>query len=357
MTDTMGFFIGLELFYAYIQDRRWRLVLVTVLGSFAWQTTQYYGAALLALPAWASAPRRRVVLPITGAAFASMAVVAITVLLSVMRFRNSFVKLEAELPKRFTTGSWWDCYPASLLLLLVYVGITAYVLSRVALGYTREQWLGTLRRGAVLAFIAVAPVFLYQQVLIGYLLIPQDFAVGARYKSLATAMIFTCLMKPGLSIVAHLAHFGPVALLALLVGRRVARMAADLGMGLLLCLGLLAVQGIGSESRWLIVGFPMLAVLTTLVVDERRCRANTLASLILISLVLSKMWLPLNLVNRYDLSCYLFVVSWGPWMDSPSYVIHGLVTVAVAVYLMQTEFFSEAGHRGESPMEPVRLRS
>jgi hypothetical protein len=89
-----------------------------------------------------------------------------------------------------------------------------------------------------------------------------------------------------------------------------------------------------SEARQILVFVPFVVLGLVLALDERPIGGRLLVVLGGLSLLFSKIWLPIPDLTTTDLSVLpnqWYFMNFGPWMSVPAYLIQGVaVVIAVA---------------------------
>ncbi len=317
LTDVSAFFISMLMLYCYLRGQTTALYLLSFAGAFTWPTLMYLGLIFFIFPLRHETvePAPKLFPPLFGIASilgvgAGLAVAVVT------GFRGGL------------TGAWIPPAPwgygvlaLSTLCVFGYVFVVSRDLTNNAsyyrkLGYfiTRDR---ILRLGlALLLYLAV-----------GYLTenlmsrpgqhLREQFLIGSLLRATQRPLVF---------YVMHVMFFGPIALIAVFHWRRIVRKVQSYGLGMTLFATLSAVLLIQPLSRQSITVLPALVMFIVLVMDEslRTASRRELWGFGVLSLVLSRAWLPVNYVQQRwpvtDDPIFYFKINYSKWFSDVAYV-------------------------------------
>jgi hypothetical protein len=357
LTDPWAFFLGIVLFYCYLKNLRWGIVAVLFLGPFVWPILFHMAALLFLFPVhtrwsnppnpledvknstklgarWSFAPDKIW----TFAIFFAFVVVAVVI----VWYEDFYGKMQEEgqviygwtahIHGIIPVGFMRTLLPVSVLLLAAY--------GALSLGPLAATWQWTraypLIPELLLKAACLADIFIY------------DRSVQRGVQSwcawhdqpMTTVLFFkltlvTSVAKPLLFLVAHFVWYGPVVLVLVLRWHDVAAQARKLGPGLVLVLVFGLVMSLNPESRQSCAFFPFFAVLAAKAVEDLNLPRYRYFLLAIMALVVSKVWLPLNLFER-PLLDGLLAMNTGNQMNDYSYlaVVLMLVLTAIPMYFL-----------------------
>jgi hypothetical protein len=329
LTDTFALALGALSLLFYLERRTPGLVLVMIVGGFVWPALPYFCFLLLAFPAASPGPVRpepchepRVwrTLPTWGAGTAAFLYLALITILvrSDYRIPSTPVKPLTSLV----------ALSASVTALYLFFGLRTLLDSP---GLWRElRPLSVLsRRGAWGACLLLAGI----EAGVASLAVAQAEYSGPRF---VADTLFSSVTQPGIFCLAHILFFGPMLILVPFVWGPMCRSIQRRGAGLTLCFVLALAIGTGSESRKLMSFFPFVALFLAERLDRSVRGAWQVGMLATLSLLVSKVWLPMGqdlplpLLGTIPWRS-LYVSSRGPWIDHASYVLQGALVSIVAV--------------------------
>jgi hypothetical protein len=326
LTDSTAFAFGAASLLLYLRRHKAWLLVLTLAGTFVWPTIPYFGFLLLMFPRGEetkleSAPRK---LNYWTAGALTAIVLAYTVYLLVSGFEITSTPVK---PMRYLI-------PLSMLL----VGLYLFFGLRYLLD-SKGLW-DDLRPANVISrpWFWIAVLFLaIAEVLVR--LIPATATNMTPMKSVSDTF-FTSITTPGIFLIAHTLHYGPFFLFLIFLWRPISENIRRQGTGLVLCFALALLLSAGSESRKLLNFYPFIILFLIQAAEGVAARGRIVAVLAVLSLILSKIWLPLS----RDLTLPLIgAVTWfklyassrGPWIDHNWYAIQlpAVLAVAICVYI------------------------
>lgn len=327
LTDTAGLVLAIAALLAYLRGRSGLLAVTLVLAAFTWPTLTWSGALLLALPRSPGEQRPGLAPLGLGVALSVAALLAAFAAGNVLHHGPGRppAALEDELPVHLAS------LPLGVAALALYLGLGGGLLLG-APGLISWRGLQAQVRWPLLAGAALALVG--WQALLRTLDLPPGRSVLDLMLLDRDAAVSRGVRLPLLFLVAHVAFFGPAALIAVAHFRGVCAEAWSHGAGLTLFLFLGLVTGVTSESRHVVHVYPFLAALTAAAAGrEGDRRAWALAGLALgVGLLGSRLWVPMSDPARLRDYFELF----GPWMPVATYLEQGalcLGVLALAVWL------------------------
>lgn len=333
--DSAALAVGTLQLLWYLADRPRSLALVTAAGGFVWQLALPVGLALLLL-------RRGVARPAeVGRSWAILAAAAVTVLYLVrfLRLHLGGIHVVGAGPVVPVQQPW---LALSLLVCLTYLAAIVVSLLR---GYGPRDVPAALRsirpRRVVFAMGAVLLPALVVRIVHGGRG-PGDEMTLAQFSSFLAVLPVT---RPGVFLVAHVAYFGPVLLLAVAAWRTVAAAIRSEGAGLVVVMLGGALVALSSESRQSIIFLPFVVAYTSLALDQLGLARPLAPATLLLGLLTSRFWLPLDHVTEAQLPdrwltpqelAYHFngyFANHGPWMTNGWYLVHLATAVAAGAAL------------------------
>lgn len=309
LTDVSGFALGTALLWCFLAARRWLLLAVGLAGAWTWPTVWYSALVLFAVS------RQREVgafdrdRGLVGAAgLGVLAVISSIYAWWCGEGCVAPVMLRATMPYAL---------PLSLLFLGVWVFLAARpLLDRVSIRRFAHgiHWprLGI----ATLLLLVVAAL---QSVL----------ATPTQYGTLRTLQNISLggATKPGGFLVAHTVYFGPLVPLAVGLWHRIAEAVDKYGPGLVMLMLGYVLLATGSESRKFMNVWPFIVAFGAVAVDQLDWTRKEIAAFALLSIGVSRFWLPLNVG---ELQSELYFMSMGPRMTALAYAGMSLFSLVTA---------------------------
>jgi hypothetical protein len=313
ISDVPLTFVGVAALYLYL-EQRWRLLmLLSFLSGFIRSGLPQLIGLLLAFPSdrrIAEQPKRMTLGWIAAAVGGGV--------LTVAAIYYGLIRKEVWVQD----GLLW-ARPLSVLILCGYVTAGLYFLFRHLKWQDVMPGISDLAK----AIIPIVAVIVMLKLFSG----PSDLDNAEFFRrSMLTGLIF-----PGLSLLAHIVYFGPGVILAILLWRRVATEAFELGVGFVLVLALGVCLSINSESRTLQQYIPALTLAVTLAVAkcDRLPQWGYYLTAIL-CVIFAKIWMAMAGTDRiFDGQHHAFpeqryFMNFGPWMSLQTYVWQGVIALA-----------------------------
>jgi hypothetical protein len=330
-TDAAALTLSLLILYLFFSGRRLALFAIGLIGSFVWPTVSLSVALLLLFP-------RRLAIPAPDenrgyAAGASLLLAAF--MLSLLGYLYFYTG-------RRSAGMGPVVPIVGNALFLSAILFAAYIV----LAITRLLD-GVGPRYVYNAARAVRPVNLLLAVAVVTVptLVVRALADPSAPPTLPTRTFlgYLALMpisRPLIFLVSHIIYFGPAILLIVILWKKLADDAKALGPGIVSIVFLAIVFSFHAESRISIFAYPFLVAL---LVPHLRAFARTPGafwSFVVISIVLSKFWLPINAWlpegRATDMGLPLHFMNHGAWMQNWAYLVHLSAVALSALILWRT---------------------
>lgn len=349
LTDVSGFFLGMVVVWLWVERRdRW-LPVVAVVGAFTWPTAAYAALLLFSFSRPAPMPDPRTREQRTFAVVVA-ALLAAGVATAAGWARGCPDECVTEVMR---TATMDELFPVSLALLTAAVFLATLPVLR------------HLSVGSVLASLRWERAVLSVAVLVGSHLVLHAVAdpSGATATRTLANTALGGAVKPLGFLVAHVAYYGVMLVLLVLVWPRAVRAAARFGPGFLgLLLGFLLL-GVSAESRILMNQWPLFVLLGTLAVDRLEWSRLQAAAFGVLAVVQSRVWFPLNrgplTGDSAEYPDQWYGMSVGTRMTVPSYLAMTAVAVAsvvVMTLILRARPRRPAAASGPAP-EPVAAGS
>jgi hypothetical protein len=164
--------------------------------------------------------------------------------------------------------------------------------------------------------------------------------------------VLTSVVEPAVFLVAHVAFFGPMFLLAMFLWKETCRHLHEAGVGVTLAVFLGLLLSLNSQSRFLINMFPLSLPFVVKAADSRRWGAAPYALMLLSSIALSKVWFTINTGpfqgRLHDFPDQGLFMTHGPWISPKMYAVQGALFLflgAVMYAVMVSDWLAGVGLR------------
>jgi hypothetical protein len=134
------------------------------------------------------------------------------------------------------------------------------------------------------------------------------------------------LVRPLNSIVSHFVYFGPIVILIIFFWKKTVRVVSGFGTGMVLYFLFYMIQFLViAESREVVSAFPIFLALAVKALDSIDWNYPKLVIFIVMSLLISRCWLPINGQNFYgpltEFPYQMYFMNFGPWMSNTMFLI------------------------------------
>jgi len=333
LTDTTAFVLGVLMVYFFIANKNHWLLLTSMLGAFTFPTLFYIGLILFIFSGLEKQNLNSYIRPSKGHTFFSLLhTIAIT---ATAFFFFYTISSTGEQPLGRI-----DAMPIltlSLLALFFYVFFSASPLYRCYL-----TTLSRIRSGMTFRLFPAVFSIIFINSLIHFFSTNDP---GALTLSLfSRAVMVQSLAYPFNFLISHVLYYGPIVCLLVLYWKEAVNWIENQKLGLLFITALYVTLSIGSESRQFINFLPFVVITTAEVLSKKNISWNFTYTFVLLSLAISRVWLPLNhgawpsLDTNSPLITLEFPMQWyfmnqGPWVSHTMYFINLLIVSTLFLFL------------------------
>lgn len=331
LTDTSAFVCGLLMIYFFLCKKNYYVLLTGLFGAFIFPTLLYIGILLYIFPKQNnpdSTPR----LNMTSKKVIVLAMVKALIIVAL------------------SIGIYWVTHNEALggfyaLPVLLISAITLFVYLFYALfpiSHYSFHYFSRLKHAISYRVIVALLVIFCLHAFIGVvsnddvvLLTPHLFIINITKQALAYPLNF---------LISHVIYYGPIVCLIMYFWQDVVKYIQGLGFGLFFVTALYVVLFIGSESRQLINFFPIGVIAIAETLNRKVVSWKFSYLFVLLSLLVSKAWLPLNhgnwpslLTNPPELTLEFplqwYFMSQGPWVSHKMYIFNIMLVSSVFIVI------------------------
>ena len=315
LMDGSAFLLGLMALYSWLRGRTLLLHIVTIITIFAWQTAWIYCVPLLIFA------RREPAASGEGHHISAAAAGGLSAI-----FYVAVVLMHPPI------RSWPAVLiqPVTAISVVIACAWLAFGVRELVQAFPVRSVLDDYRRTLINLGATIFTVALI-------VLIVNETPTGPNEHSMSfakqlPALLARAIQRPGIFALCLVVYFGPIAYLALSRWRSVSRLAASMGPGMPIFLGMSLALALNSESRHFVFAFPFIVALTIKVLDERPIAPATVFLFLALSLALSRVWLA---IGNPPGAAYL--MNFGPWWNWPIYFMN--LTLAIGTALIAALLF------------------
>jgi hypothetical protein len=336
LTDTAAFAFGMLLLYAFVKGNVALTGAVAVAAAFISPVLAVCALLLFVVP-------RIDVAPLTGdhpgvSRVATAAAVAAGIAAGAFLWR-----VDERLGGTIVSGGdrvWENWLWVSVGIVALYLAAASRPLLLSLLASGREaavRLAGSKPRARRLLARAAAALALTAGAL-GLYQLGVD-VTARRMDVLFDRMLYTSIARPLAFGIAHVAHFGPILILTVLLWPGIGRIVHRFGPGLVLLFGGILLLGLTSESRTITAVLPFVVLATVLAADELEWRPWGVGVLTVLALAVSRFWFPLNQGPidegpALEFPAQFYFMNFGPWMSGRSYTIFAVVLAAATAVVV-----------------------
>lgn len=322
LMDGSAFLLGLIALHSWLRGRTLLLHVITLLTIFTWQTAWVWCVPLLIFRRQERAASGEGHSILAAAAGGLSAILFVGVLLVHPAIRSS----PAILIQPYTAISVFIA--CTWLAFGVRELVQAFPLRNAVHDFHRTL----INCGATVIIVAAIVLILNKTPSA-----PNEYSMS--FAEQLPDLLSRAIQHPGIFALCLVIYFGPIAYLALWRWRSVSQLAASMGPGMPIFLGMSVAMALNSESRHLVFVFPFVVALTIKVLDARPIAPATVLWFLVLSLALSRVWLPIG--NPPGTAYWM---NFGPWWNFPVYFMNLILAVGTSV-IATLMFRSKLLHR------------
>lgn len=309
LMDGSAFLLGLMALYCWLRGWTLRLHVVTIITIFAWQTAWIFCVPLLIFGRRERAAGAEGSRILAAAAGGLCAILFVGVLLMHPAVRASpAILIQPYTAAGVVIACAWLAFGVREL-------VQAFPLRNAVRDFHRTL----INLGATLVTVALILLVLNKTPSA-----PNEYSMS--FAEQLPDLMSRAVQDPGVFALCLVIYFGPVASLALWRWRAVSQLAASMGPGMSIFLGMSLAMALNSESRHLVFVFPFVVALTIKVLDARPITPATVLCFLALSLALSRVWLPIG--NPPGTAYWM---NFGPWWSLPVYFMNLAIAVGTSV--------------------------
>ena len=332
MTDNVALALSTMLLYFYLTRNILGLIICTFISAFTWQLAFYHGLIFITIPfsALKFSAFKSIHKSLIKFFFASLFGFFCIYLIYVKKM-DITLELVAKINRTYINVS-------ILGIATLYYYFAFFILNKNL--YNIKSFFSNLK----ISNILITFLLLGSTIAITYILNPTPNRFYPLDKML-TGIVTTALIWPLHTIVSHTAFWGVLILLLIIFWSDFSKLVSQLGWGIVLSLSLnIFIFGIIPETRCLTNLLPWIVIFLVKAINKYSFSNFFYIVVGIISVVASKIWLPLNYRGQYksmqldkngsmgfpDQKLWLNI---GPWMSEYMYCVQGIL-ILVALFIL-----------------------
>lgn len=336
LCDIPAFTLGIMMAYFYLKRMNARLFLTTLISAFVFPSMLVVGLILFVF----STENNKTDLNFKPNALSKYLVavcsVSMTVFSLILTYTMAFISSRKDLVQVNH-----DLLYLSAFCMLVYLIYAFLPLSDIRLyllqfkSYLKDKKFYCRALFGLLLFLLVRIFIIYFS----------NKSPGAYHGSdfyYLETILQLSLVNPFVNFVSHIMYYGPIVCVILFLWRSFVAVVKEHGFGLVLFVCFYLIMLLGSESRQYINALPLFAIIGCEVLNRLKVGWLFAYSFLVLSLVISRFWLKLNVVHwvpgMKDLLLFpkeMYFMSQGPWMIHYMYGVF----LAISILLMGVVYF------------------
>ncbi len=332
LTDISAFSLGIATFYYYLKNNLPGLIIVTLAASFTYPSMLY---AALPLLIFKSTPNSTFHISEKITKSSHYIATGIGLIAVVAVLYKHIVKHMQALSSANQINE--PLITISIVCLFLYI----YFASRKLIDY--DYAIYALKHQTCWKRIGLALILLI--LVKATIVIFSDSSAGPLTPgSYLSVILLSSIVNPATNLLSHIIFFGPGILLIVFLWKQICLLAKQHGPGLILFMLLYVLLAICPESRQFINAWPVFAILTCQVLSRYNISWYFTYSIIAISIVMTRFWLPLNIApwhNDQLLSItpglllkfpeQMLFMSTGHWMSNLMYGVFLAVAIIMGI--------------------------
>jgi hypothetical protein len=325
LTDVSAFTLGMLLLYAYLKNNRVIILITFFLASFTHPLLQYFSILLFLFPKDANY-KKLIRIPLIKLFPFAVCLLYAGIVLALYLLKPNIIDAHVWL---LTDAVDKNLIFLSLLCTMTYLFIISRSLVKNKIFETALSSLHILRLLIVVAVFAIT--YLIRNSLSG-----SQPAFGI--KNYVINIILQSISDPFEFLVSHFVYFGIAIMFIILYFKQYQKRITLMNIGFVIFIYLILFLAIGSESRTFVFAWPFLVLPVVFIINSLSVK-RILPYIICSSILLSKIWLPVNLGAYHDNPTlypdqYLFM-SIGPWIIFENYLLQlaGIIML-LGIYLL-----------------------
>ncbi|MBL8005888.1 MAG: hypothetical protein JNJ56_00025 [Ignavibacteria bacterium] len=335
LTDITAFFLGFCLYYFYLRDNLIAKIIVTFLGAFTWPLLLFTGILLIIFPVTFRIKTENlqtgdhrsaklIICLLSAVPFLIQALITLNQYFSGMKIKTIFTQPVKPL---MYFSSVLNFFILVLFFYIILPGKISVVFSPVILKKIIKQF----RLKDVISALAI---ILFTQLLyriLGNPAVESETDAGSIFYYMSVYSI----TKPLVYIVTSISYFGPVFMLCFILLKEYRIILLNSGIGIYITFIVSFLILLVTEARLITSFFPVILVLTVLVVKKLNFRRSLFVIISIFSLILSKIYIPMNNVpdlssDRYSFTNQLYFMNTF-MISKNSYYIQGILFLFMTV--------------------------
>jgi hypothetical protein len=325
LTDVSAFFMGMLLCYCFVKRSNIGMGITLLLGHFTFPLF-----LLSSLPLFVNIRTNAFTAKLnTALLFKILAAFFILVYLVVLTLMLTHPDL-LLIPK-YTMQINMYLLPVSIILVLVYMWRLLNTLGKAPIQkaeFNTQSLL--LKMAGAFVFMIVCSYFIRSISIPEEVFTPKVFLMNVFQQSIDNPLVF---------LVSHTIYLGPAIILIVLFYKRFVNTLMQTGDSAIVYFLIAAVLSLGSETRQFLHFYPFMVIMLLLGINDLNVTRKQLIIFVLLSLVCSKCWLPINapeIFEHYDFMNFpdqRYFMNHGPFMSDQSYFIN-LAIVSVSALII-----------------------
>jgi hypothetical protein len=364
LTDYTALTIGLAILYFYLRNNLIGLLATTFIGAFTFPSILLSNSLLILFPIKSAPSAKNISIPILPQFLKIKPLWLATILsglLSVLIILYALLGPFTGENLSFAIATHYRTllanYNQTVTLVIISAVALFIYLSALMQPFIKDRI--SLSTNVTRVFYIIIITYLITLIKTKYLINPNSLGGLTIWQYLRNVML-EAVSYPIIFLVAHFVYFGPPILIMIFLWRKMAEISYEIGFGLFLFTLLYGWLSIGSESRQLINALPVFVFLLCQGLDNLKISLKFAYSVLVISLIVSKFWLPLNFFawptklevfggDALNFPQQLLFMNFGPTMAPKTYLIQLIIMLIVFCGFYRCGYFSKGAIKELAP--------
>jgi len=310
-TDVTALAIGVIVFYYYLKSNYVLLFLFSMIGAFVYPSMIYTGAIMILFP------REKIRFLPNKENWNKYIKIFLVVLYGVFAY---LIVDSGFQSKNSSQQVEFGIITISVALIVFYI---YRMLKPVTIFVTLQSW--NYKKIASHIIGGVGFVVILKFIIA---LLANNLAAPLKVSTMFDSIMYGSVVNPLVSLVAHISYYGPLIFILIVFWKQIFKEVENLGLALIVFVGLYMFMTLGRESRQFINAWPVFVIVACIFINKVELSWRFIYMFIIMSLIFSKVWFNINIEGistkngLLNFPAQRFFMMNGAWMSTKVYYWH-----------------------------------